>query len=73
MPRVLNSSVKFRGTRPPVERHRQTTERIRRVARPVVHRMGAQRLELVVVVGAVELERVEAAGAFWSGRTSSAG
>jgi hypothetical protein len=50
--------------RPAVEREREVAERIGGVRGPVVHRARTQRLQLVVVFGAVELERVDAARAF---------
>ena len=43
----------------------EVAERIRGVRGPVVHRTRAQRLQLVVVFGAIELERVDAARAFF--------
>jgi hypothetical protein len=49
----------------PVEREREVAERIGGVRGPVVHRARPQRLQLVVVLGAVELERVDAARAFF--------
>src|SRR5262245_58063178 len=62
--RIGNPPVKPALPRPPVERHGEISERVGRVRGPIVHRMGPQRLQLVVVVGAIELERVEAARAF---------
>jgi hypothetical protein len=61
LPPILDPPVKPALRRAAIERHREIAERIRRVARPVVHRMRAQSLELVIVVRAVELERVDAA------------
>jgi hypothetical protein len=51
--------------RPAVEREREVAQRIGGVRGPVVHRARAQRLQLVVVFGAIELERVDAACAFF--------
>ena len=50
--------------RPAVEREGEVAERIGGVRGPVVHRPQAQRPQLVVVFGAVELERVDARAHF---------
>ena len=62
--RIFDPAVKPALRRAAVERHGEIAKRVCRVRGPVVHRMRAQRLQLVVLIGAVELERVDAARAF---------
>ena len=62
MLRIVDAPVEPRADRLAVEREREVAERIGDVRGPVVHR--AQRLQLVVVLHAVELERVDAARIF---------
>jgi hypothetical protein len=62
--RIVDAPVEPRADRLAVEREREVAERIGDVRGPVVHRARAQRLQLVVVLRAVELERVDAARIF---------
>src|SRR5262249_12925560 len=62
--RILDKAMETGLRRLAVEREREVAERVGRMRGPVVHRLGPQRLQLVVVFGAVELERIDPARAF---------
>jgi hypothetical protein len=66
---IVDAAMEARVRGFAVEREREVAKRIGGVRCPVVHRARAQRLQLVVVMGAAELERVDAARICWH-RTS---
>jgi len=62
--RIVDAAVEAASPALAVERQGEVAEGVGGVRAPVVHRVRAQHRVLVVVLGAIEPQRIEAGGAF---------